>query len=172
MSLSSTSNSSSLAVSTTSGATSSPEVRDDCAFSACSHSLLLSIKALAPLVARGGGVGLWTDIHPPPAVAGFWNRANFPFYQPSLSIDFWVVSSWTPSFSNILSPFSPLLRMLCIGEQTEWPPQSISELMFYSKFSWANRVCWQSQSYILQLWMGKGFEGIKKSAEQCWVGHE
>ena len=66
MSLSSTSNSSSLAVSTTSVATSSPEVRDDCAFSACSHSPLLSIKALAPLVARGGGVGLWTDIRPPP----------------------------------------------------------------------------------------------------------
>ena len=44
-------------------------VRDDCAVSACSSPTpTLSIKALAPLVAVGWGVGvsLWTDVcHPP-----------------------------------------------------------------------------------------------------------
>ena len=38
----------------------------DCAVSACGP-FLLSIKALAPLTARGGrGASLWTDVHHPP----------------------------------------------------------------------------------------------------------
>ena len=39
-------------------------VREDCAISACSP-LLLSIKVLAPLVASGSGVSLWTDVCSP-----------------------------------------------------------------------------------------------------------
>ena len=79
-------------------------VRADCAVSACSP-LLLSIKALAPrllCVCGGGwgGVGLWTDVHPPPQVGGIWNKANFPFHQPGLFIGFPVASSQTPPFGN------------------------------------------------------------------------
>ena len=47
-------------------------VRDDYAVSACSPPpLLVSVKALVPLVAGVGGAGLWMDVHhPPPTVAG------------------------------------------------------------------------------------------------------
>ena len=50
----------------------------------CSHSLL---------VMGGRGVDLWTDVcHPPPPVAGIWNKAKFPFHQYGLFIGFWAVS--------------------------------------------------------------------------------
>ena len=45
-------------------------VRNDCSVSACGL-LLLFIKALAPLVAGVGGVGLWTDICVSPTPLSF-----------------------------------------------------------------------------------------------------
>ena len=47
-------------------------VRDDYAVSAFSPPpLLVSVKALVPLVAGVGGASLWMDVHhPPPTVAG------------------------------------------------------------------------------------------------------
>ena len=72
------------------------QIRDDCAVSACSP--LLSVKALAPLVASWGGVGRWTDVRPSPLplVASIWNEATFPFHQPGMFIGFWAVSSQIP----------------------------------------------------------------------------
>ena len=63
--------------------------------------VLLSIKTLAPLVVRGGVVvggsqPLDRCLHPPPTVAGFWNKANFPFHKTGLFIGLWAETSQTP----------------------------------------------------------------------------
>ena len=74
-------------------------VRVDCAVSSCSP-LLLPKKSSCPTGCQWvGGVGLWIDVQDPPPVAGMWNKANFPFHQPSLFIGFWVVRSQTPDLS-------------------------------------------------------------------------
>ena len=73
-------------------------VRADCIVSACGP-LPLSIKALAPWSSgRGWGVG----VSPPPAlVVSLQNKANCPFHQPGLFIDFWAVISQTPLSVNM-----------------------------------------------------------------------
>ena len=86
------------------------------AVSACG-SFLLSIKALAPLIARGGqGVSLWTDVHyppcslppPPPHLQLPTPEIKQTLHQPGLLFGFWVVSSRTTpspqySFGNTCS---------------------------------------------------------------------
>ena len=73
-------------------------VRADCAVSACSTPPTSLYKSSCPTGCQCGvGVSLWTGVHhPPPTVAGIWNKANFPFHQPGLFIGFWAASSWTP----------------------------------------------------------------------------
>ena len=67
-------------------------VRADCAVSACSP-LLLSIKALAPLVVNGRSQPLDRCSPFPSFPLVCWNKANFPFYQPGLFIGFGAASS-------------------------------------------------------------------------------
>ena len=51
----------------------------------------LSIKALTLRLLGRWGVGLWKDVHHPhPTVTSTLNKANYPFYQPGLSIGFWA----------------------------------------------------------------------------------
>ena len=73
-----------------------------CAVSACSHPPppTFCLKKLQPHWLSAQGVDLCTDVHPPPPVAGIWNKSNFPFHQSSLFIGFWAASSQTPPFGN------------------------------------------------------------------------
>ena len=75
-------------------------VRPHCAISACSH-LLLSIKALASLVARQGEESAFGQTSAPTPVAGIWSKANFPFHQPGLFCWLWA-SKWA---TNPHTPF-------------------------------------------------------------------
>ena len=67
------------------------------------HLPTLYLWEFSPSAYGGARVSFWTNVchPPPPPVASIWNKANLPFHQPGLRIDFWVVSSWTPhSFGN------------------------------------------------------------------------
>ena len=62
--------------------------------------LLLSIKALPPLVAQGWWSQPLNRCPSSPPITSIWNKANFPFHQLSLFIGFWVVTSQTPQLSG------------------------------------------------------------------------
>ena len=98
-------------------------VRDCCAVSACkhppphTHTHTSVCKSSHPLFVSGG-ISLWTDIHHPPSApaASIWNKANFPFHQPSLFAGFWPVSSQTAhTYLLVAQPSpSPIYRTLFI----------------------------------------------------------
>ena len=79
-------------------------VRDECAVSACNPSPVSVYKMLSPpALDRCQPLDWCLPPSPYPAVAGIWNKAKFPFYQPGLLIGFWAASSQTPhtcSFGN------------------------------------------------------------------------
>jgi len=78
-------------------------VRADCAVSTrnpsfCPDTLLphsLPVRRSRPLDTRPPTAPPLPPTPPPLAVAGVWNKANFPFHQPGLFIGFWAVSSQT-----------------------------------------------------------------------------
>ena len=76
-------------------------------------TVALSIKSSCPLIVKGGGVSLWTVVHPPPNTnTSIQNKANVPFHQPGLFIGFWVVSRWNPA------PFTFWPSMVSLGTIT------------------------------------------------------
>ena len=58
------------------------------------------LKKLWPHWLSAQGLDLSTDVHPPPLVAGIWNKSNFSFHHSRLFIGFWAASSQTPHFGK------------------------------------------------------------------------
>ena len=61
----------------------------------------------------GGGVGLWTGVHPlhpPYLAAGIQNKANFPFQQHCPFIDFLNDKQPDPAFGYSPDPWLWLMR--------------------------------------------------------------
>ena len=87
-------------------------VRDDYAVPACSHPPYFCLwKLVQPLLVRAGRESAFgqmsTTLPSTPPVAGIWNKANFPFHQPGLLIDFWMMSSWTPETPGNITSLPP-----------------------------------------------------------------
>ena len=79
-------------------------VTDDCAVSTCNPPDSV-YKSSHPLLVGGRELAFGRMSTSLPPIAGIWNKAKLPFYQPGLLIGFWVASSWTPQAYLLVTDF-------------------------------------------------------------------
>ena len=157
-----------------------PQTNADCAASACnmrsppSHPPQL-YKSSCPLVASAGA---WVLVFgqmsaPPRLVACIWNKANFPFHQPSLFIGFWAESSQTPHsfwqhFYNkpVILEHNDNITIIIITYATLLYQQSIF-LYLYCICGSRCTIKKKSQKY-LGIYKSKGL-GLDFSGSKRWV---